>query len=337
MEHKLEKVKHEGTSGHEYHCTVCLWTWKAAPASNCPGLPRRSAPHLLTYTQLQKKHLKPADRNKPDACYYQNSTRDFVWLYDERVALPRRQDTQKQKAAREKAWVTTQEKYRCTECKRAPKYLGEVRQYTAGGLCDSCASWAEEEAKQEAQEAMIRDDGREACAWAAALLQRTDWCILDTETTDLSGYVVELAVLAPDGRVLLQSVVNPQNDIHPDARRVHRISDEEVLLAPTLPEIWPDLLAALEGRTTLVAYNSEFDEETLARDAARYGLVLPNVEWDDLMEQYAAVYGEYSEYWGDYKWQRLPGGSHRALGDCRASHSLLTRMAVSLESYKVDA
>ena len=113
MDHKLEKVKHEGTSGHEYRCTVCLWTWKAAPGSNCPGIPRRSAPYLLTYTQLHKKHLKPLDRSKPDACYYQRSTREFVWLYDERVALPRRQDTEKQRVAPEKAWATTQEKYKC--------------------------------------------------------------------------------------------------------------------------------------------------------------------------------------------------------------------------------
>ena len=32
----------------------------------------------------------------------------------------------------------------------------------------------------------------------------------NTETTDLTGHLVEIAVIAPDGRVLFQSVINPQ-------------------------------------------------------------------------------------------------------------------------------
>lgn len=326
LHHELEKDE------HEYRCTVCLWTWKQSPSGVCPGVPRRSADYLLTYTQLYTKHLKPVDRDKPDACYYQSSTRDFIWLYDERQALPRRQQTEKQKAAREKAWATTQEKYKCIQCGRVPEVLASIKEFTAGGLCSTCEAWAAEEAEDEDQEAMKEEDKRAACEWAAALMRRDDWCILDTETSDLHGYIVEIAVIAPDGKVLFQSVVNPQWRITLQARRIHRISDEEVLLAPTLPEIWPDLLAALDGRSTIVAYNSDFDEGTLDRDMTRYGLSLPKVKWDDLLHYYSEYFGDYSEYFGDYKWQRLPGGSHRALGDCLASLALIKSLATCLET-----
>jgi len=329
--HEMEKV--EG----EYRCTVCLWTWKQSPSSICPGVPRRSADYLLTYTQLHTKHLKPVDRAKPDACYYQSKTREFIWLYDERVALPRRQETEKHKAAREKAWATTQQKYICIQCGKMPAYLAQIQEYQAGGLCTRCEEWAREEAEYEDREAMIKEDQRAACEWAAALLQRNDWCILDTETMDLHGYLVEIAVIAPDGKVLFQSVVNPQWRIGETARSIHHIGDEEVLLAPTLPELWPDLLVALQGRSTIVAYNTEFDEGTLDRDAARYGVSMPKVKWDDLMHYYSEYFGEYSEYFGDYKWQRLPGGSHRALGDCLASLDLIKSLAACLETLDKEA
>lgn len=45
------------------------------------------------------------------------------------------------------------------------------------------------------------------------------------------------------------------------------------------------------------------------------------------MLKYAQWYGEYSEYWGDYKWQPLPGGDHTALGDSLAALECLKEMA----------
>jgi DNA polymerase-3 subunit epsilon len=48
------------------------------------------------------------------------------------------------------------------------------------------------------------------------------------------------------------------------------------------------------------------------------------------MRQYAAFVGEWNEYHGNYRWQRLPGGDHSALGDARATLSLLKRMAAEV-------
>ena len=83
--------------------------------------------------------------------------------------------------------------------------------------------------------------------------------ILDTETTDLDGYVVEVAVLdAATGDVLLDTLVNPGCPVQPAARWVHGINDGQLAESPPLAEVWPRLLAATAGRTVL-AYNAEFD------------------------------------------------------------------------------
>ncbi len=47
------------------------------------------------------------------------------------------------------------------------------------------------------------------------------------------------------------------------------------------------------------------------------------------MERYAAYTGEWSDDWRDYRWQRLPGGGHRALDDCRAVLTLIRLMAAT--------
>jgi hypothetical protein len=134
--HCLESI--EG----RYRCTVCLWTWQSRPKSCCPGIPRgRRSPHLLTYTQLRAKGLKPRDRDKPEGCYWRSSSTEWIWFYDEREVLPRRKETTKQKEARERTWLTTQEKYRCPQCCEAPTHLGAIKEYRPDGqLCSSVQS-----------------------------------------------------------------------------------------------------------------------------------------------------------------------------------------------------
>jgi hypothetical protein len=44
------------------------------------------------------------------------------------------------------------------------------------------------------------------------------------------------------------------------------------------------------------------------------------------MEEYAVFCGEWSDYWGGYRWQRMYGG-HRALGDAQAALQLLKNLA----------
>jgi DNA polymerase III epsilon subunit-like protein len=138
---------------------------------------------------------------------------------------------------------------------------------------------------------------------------------------------VELAILGPTGQVLFNRVINPQARIDPVARSIHRIQDDELAAAPTLPEVWPDILQTLAGRTLIVTYNVEFDAGIIKQDVACYHLELPPIEWECLMLKYASYIGDWSNYWHSYRWRPLPDGNHRALGDARAALALLKRMA----------
>ena len=293
-------------------------------------MPGRAPEHLDTFTQLKRKGLKPRDRRKR-AGYIVTEFHDGVSLYDIGEALPRRRETEQQRAARLAAWPRIQEKYKCVHCGYVPESLADIKYELSGpGLCLGCKERLEWLNEQAALDTQLAGDRRDACSWAASLLRRSDWALIDTETTSLTGVVCEIAVVAGDGSVLFHSLVNPERPVSEEARAIHGISDEELQGAPTLPEIWPQLQEALRNRVILVAYNVAFDRARLAQSARRYHLQDLAQEWECAMEAYAAFCGNWSDYHGDYTWIPLAGG-HRAVGDALAALERVREMGAVYE------
>lgn len=172
-----------------------------------------------------------------------------------------------------------------------------------------------------------------ASDWARKLLTRTDWVILDTETTGLGrdAEICQIGILAPSGQVLLDTLVKPVRPIPMDATMIHHITDAMVTDAPTFLEVAPQMRELLGG-VTVVIYNANFDERMLQQSALAHGwkdydVPIFSADYTDAMEMYAQWYGEWSHYHGSYKWQSLPGGDHSALGDARATLAVIRRMA----------
>lgn len=171
--------------------------------------------------------------------------------------------------------------------------------------------------------------------WARAMLDDPDSLLLDTETTGLNGYLVEIAITDREGAPVFQTLVNPQTAIEAGAQKVHGISAAELVDAPTFADIEPKLRELLQHKTVVI-YNAAFDMGVLQREIARQSAIKSSVWLDDVraqcaMEQWAIWWGDYSESRGGYRWQRLNGG-HRALEDCRACLALLHRMALDWRS-----
>ncbi|MEU6672290.1 3'-5' exonuclease [Streptomyces sp. NPDC046727] len=149
--------------------------------------------------------------------------------------------------------------------------------------------------------------------------------VLDTETTDLYGRTVEVAVVdAASGKKLMDTLVQPEAPITPGAYWVHGISDEDLVTAGarTFDKILPRLRKVTRNRV-ICAYNEEFDRTVVTNDARRVGkrpmhLADPH-NWFCLMTSYAA-------WLGSGRWLRL-GGGHRALGDAQAARDVLVEMA----------
>lgn len=315
-------------------CTRCQRAWSSLKHSRrrCPGIPwyvvGMAPSHLYTYTQLKKKGLRPKDRRVAEGCIV-TAHADLVYLYSIDQAIARRKETEKQRAARLAAWPRIQEKYKCEHCEKVPQSLSALQHdWYRVGLCTNCQEMLEWQAKQESLHAKLEQDRRDVCAWAYHLLQRTDWALIDTETTSLDGVVCEIGLINPDGSVLFESLVNPECPVSKFARLVHKISDEELAAAPTLPQLWPQLQEALHDRPLLIAYNAAFDRARLTQSARRYQLQELTQEWECAMEAYAAFCGNWSDHHGSYTWVPLQG-SHRAIGDALAALACLREMAAA--------
>ncbi|GGX57609.1 3'-5' exonuclease [Streptomyces chartreusis] len=221
---------------------------------------------------------------------------------------------------------------------------------------------ADQEARERAEE-MRRRTVTGLTEWARTVLADPDTVVLDTETTGLhqQARIVELGVLAVSEDSLVDTLLNPGVPIPAEATDHHGITDDQVSDAPAFEDVLPRLTAALAGKRVLI-YNAAFDidrlryeltryhVERIAQDrarqvsdtgvsaglpeqaeagaeaAARAAAWIDGMRFDDVMAPYSTWVDEWSDYWGNYAWQPLPSGCHRALGDCQAVLELLKEM-----------
>lgn len=161
-----------------------------------------------------------------------------------------------------------------------------------------------------------------ALRWARAMREPGAAVILDTETTDLDGVLVEVAVLdASTGQVLLDTLVRPDAPISPAATWIHGIREDDVADAPPLAEVLSRLLDATAGRT-VIAYNAPFDAERITQHAVRDGLDPAHLGRADT---WACLMQRRTEWALRRRWLPL-GGGHRARGDCQTAYELLCAM-----------
>lgn len=187
------------------------------------------------------------------------------------------------------------------------------------------------------------NDQQKAAKWAFDLLQ-TDFCVLDTETTGLSSVaeICQIAVVDRLSQTLLDTLVKPTVSVEPGAYQIHGLDDEELKAAPSFDQVLIPLMKAI-GKRDLVIYNCEFDLKLIRQSARAHGIPLAFPTSDRrqcriwlgggsiqcAMLQYSAWIGDWNDYHGNYRWQKLPGGDHSALGDCLATVKLIHEMAAS--------
>ncbi|MBN1286258.1 MAG: 3'-5' exonuclease [Anaerolineae bacterium] len=314
-------MRHQLTlTGDGYRCEICRWTWKTPPVSRCPGLPRYSwnrwPGHLMTKTQLDRAGYSTGKTALPKpvgVVAFARSRDGWLRLYDVREAVPRRPLTAAQLESLARGRRALAEGSTCAKCGvRLEGYS------TRPQLCERCTF-----------ENRLREAERGAILWAREMLAR-EFLVLDTETTDLGtrAEIVGLAVIDQAGDVIHDLLVKPTGAIPPDATAIHGITSGQVADSPTFPLLYKPLVDTLTGRDVVI-YNAAFDVRVLAANCQRHNLPPIEANWHCAMEAYARFCGEWSEYHGSFKWQRLPGGDHTALGDCRATLALLRRMAAT--------
>lgn len=149
--------------------------------------------------------------------------------------------------------------------------------------------------------------------------------ILDTETCDLHGEVIELAIVDSAGAEVYNRRFNPITAIQPGAFRVHGITAQTLRFEPRFHREYEVIKGIVEGAEMILIYNNSFDIECLRVTCLLHTLDELRFNSGCIMRWFAQFYGEWGR--GQYKWQRLTGGDHTALGDARAALALLRKMA----------
>ncbi len=162
----------------------------------------------------------------------------------------------------------------------------------------------------------------DAILWANRLLE-SDAIVVDTETTGLLNKsnveVIELVALSMKGRPIYRSLFKPRFKIPKKVIEIHGITNEEVRLSPSFAQEAEKITAALHAKT-IVTFNARFDREVIARTFNQNRLESISARWECAMHAFRA-------FSDSPLYLRLPGGSHRALADCRATLRLLRKMA----------
>jgi len=176
------------------------------------------------------------------------------------------------------------------------------------------------------------------------VLENGNFVVLDTETTSLHGYVCSIAVIDSQGETILNKLVKPPIAIDASATAVHGITDEMVENAAIFadPQVADALKEAIEGKI-VVGWNVDYDRNCLVNSChyhqmREFSEFLQNEPaYIDLMTIFAQIYGEWNDYYGNYKWQKLTtaakyygidtSGAHNALADCRMTLEVMRKMA----------
>lgn len=155
--------------------------------------------------------------------------------------------------------------------------------------------------------------------------------VLDTETTglDKEAEILQFSAIWGTGEDAMNIYIKPTYTRHwEEAMAVNHITPEMVANCPQMESAKKEIEALLKSAKVIVGYNLPFDLQMLAQNGVKIP-ALGAVEYIDLMIPFAKIYGEWSRYFGNYKWQKLitcakyygytEDGWHDSLADTKAT------------------
>ncbi|WP_089110841.1 3'-5' exonuclease [Vibrio casei] len=165
----------------------------------------------------------------------------------------------------------------------------------------------------------------------------TDVVVLDCETTDFNGHVIELALVSlRTGKTLFDSRIFSDEPISEGAFKVHGLSNQDLVGCPTISEVAETLSRIMKGKQW-TAYNIEFDYEALLRSMTKAEVKAENMQWlknkaPYVMYNLAVPYFGPSNRHGSTGLQTClkkaglemrSGKAHSAIGDAIATHDII--------------
>ena len=152
--------------------------------------------------------------------------------------------------------------------------------------------------------------------------------VLDFETTGLRAKydeILQVSAIDQDGNVLIDEYCNPKNiNSWEEAEAIHKISPAMVLDKNPFEDYVEILSDILTNAAEIIIYNADFEIGFLNK----YGVKFNNNIYD-LMLEFAEIYGQWNEFYGNYTWKSLNDcclyygyyldNAHDSLADCKAT------------------
>jgi len=180
-------------------------------------------------------------------------------------------------------------------------------------------------------------------------LAKVTFIVLDLETTGASPTtgcaITEIGAIAIRGGVILEefsSFVNPQVSLPEYIVNLTGITDEMLVDAPLISEVFPDFIKFIDRHehVHLVAHNAPFDIGFLKAAATQLSHIWPKYEVIDTVKLARRVIdrseilnyklGTLSQF---FETKALP--NHRALDDVKTTVEVLHRLIERLSGYEV--
>ena len=140
--------------------------------------------------------------------------------------------------------------------------------------------------------------------WYRAL-DPADVIVVDTETTGLDpdkDEILSLSIVDGNGEVLFDSLVRPEHRKRwPKAQEIHGIAWADVKDKSELLEMSDEIEAIFAAAKVVVGYNLDYDIDMIQAGGIHTG----RLKWLDLMQEYAPIYGKWSERKDDWRWAKL--------------------------------
>lgn len=188
------------------------------------------------------------------------------------------------------------------------------------------------------------NDRNRAIIWAQETLEKK-LVVFDTETTGLQiegvnpDEAVSLGLASKSGDILMDTLLRHAKRSSPDALRVHGHTWEATRDAPRLPAVWDEFKQHVDGKAILCYCVNNYDAKILINTCFTHGMPTLDLRRRTVqaLGPFAMFYGEWNEYYGNYKYQSLTTaanffgidttGAHGAPADCLMTLGVVKAMA----------
>lgn len=105
-------------------------------------------------------------------------------------------------------------------------------------------------------------------------------------------------VVVRDNKVVdeFYSLINPEAPFSGRNSSINNIYPEDVIDAPTFPEIWPIIKQFFSKDKLVIAHNNSFDNSVLSKTLIRYGLTVPMYLTLDTVKTSKSFYPEFKNH-----------------------------------------